>query len=93
MIVYLLHDVINEEVLLKLLLEDEDLVLGLDAVVAVHPPYLEGLRQHAGVQVHQNSVILVDGLDLALEGAQVLLHLQHLEVLLLELFLLLFLLD
>lgn len=93
MIVNLLHDVIDEEILLELLLEDEDLVLGLDAVVAVHPPDFEVLRQYAGVKVHHNRVIFIYRLDLALKGPKVLLHLQHFEVLLLELLLLLFLLD
>jgi hypothetical protein len=43
-IVYLFHDVIDEKILFKLLLEDEDLVLGLDAVITVQPPNLEVLR-------------------------------------------------
>lgn len=68
MIVYLLHDVVDKEVLLELLLKDEDLVLGLDAVVAVHPPNLKVFRQYAGVKVHHNRVIFVDCLDLALKG-------------------------
>ena len=88
-----LHDVVNEEIFLELLLEDEDLMLGLDAVVPVHPPNLKGLRQYAGVQVHQHRIILINRLDLALKSTKVFLNLKHLEILLLELFLLLFLLD
>ena len=43
----LLHDVIDEQIFLELFLQDQDLVLGLDAVVSVQPPHLEVLRQHA----------------------------------------------
>ncbi len=68
MIVYLLHDVINEQILLELFLEDEDFMLGLDAVVTIHPPYLEILREDAGVKVHHHCIIFIYCLDLALEG-------------------------
>lgn len=89
---YLLHDVINEQIFLELLLKDQDLMLGLNAVVTIHPPYLEVLREDTGVKVHHHRVIFIDRLDLALKSTQVLFHLQYLEVLLLELlfFLLLF---
>jgi hypothetical protein len=90
---YLFHDVVNEEVLLELLLQDQDLVLGLDAVVTVQPPDLEVLGEDARVKVHHHCVVLTQGLNLALEGTQILLYLQDFEIFLLSLILLLFLLD
>lgn len=82
---YLLHDVINEQIFLELLLKDQDLMLGLNTVIAIHPPYFEVLREDTGVKVHHHRVILVYCLDLALKSSEILFHLQHLEVLLLEL--------
>lgn len=45
-VMYLLHDVIDEQIFLELLLEDEDFVFGLDAVVGIEAFNIEVFRQN-----------------------------------------------
>ena len=79
-VVQVLHHVVDEQILLELLLEDQDLELGLDAVEGVKVPDLEIVRQDVGPCVGQDRVILLQGFNFSLKGAVVLLDLQNLEV-------------
>jgi hypothetical protein len=78
--VYLFHHVVDEQILLELFPQDQYLVFCFDAVVAVKAPNNETFRQHAGVGVHEDGVVFLLRFDFALEGAEVLLDFEDLEV-------------
>lgn len=87
------HNVINEQIFFEFFLQDEDLVLGFDAVVTIKPPNFEILRKDTGVEIHHNCIILPKCFYLSFEGSQVFLHFQYLKIFLLTFIFLLFLLD